>query len=87
MIVSVKKDFKIWKFCYHGNVTLIFYSILLRVTRRARSPNVQVFVTHTSHVCSQHSFGLTLKMNGMHRTRFEHARFDLLTLVIRSRVF
>ena len=39
-------------------------------------------ITHASHVCSQHSFGLPLRKNGMHRTQFEHARFKLLFLVI-----
>ena len=34
--------------------------------------NLQVvFVTHASHVCSQHSFGLPLTMNGMHKTQFD----------------
>ena len=28
----------------------------------ARNPNLQVFITHASHVCSQHSFGLPLRM-------------------------
>ena len=41
-------------------------------TRGARNPNLQVFITHASHVCSRHSFGLPLKMNGMHRTQFDH---------------
>ena len=60
---------------------------LLRATRGARNPNLQVVITHASHVCSQHSFGLPLRMNGMHRTQFDHARLDLLSLVIWSRVF
>ena len=36
---------------------------LLRATRGARNSNLQVLVTHASHVCSQHSFGLPLRMN------------------------
>ena len=28
------------------------------------------------HVCSQHSFGLPLRMHGMHRTQFDHACLD-----------
>ena len=48
-------------------------------TRGARSLNLQVVVTHASHVCSQHSFGFPLRTNG---TEFDHARFDLLPLVI-----
>ena len=50
---------------------------LLRATRGARNPNLQVVITHASHVCSQHSFGLPLRMNGMHKMEF-----DLLPLVI-----
>ena len=33
------------------------------------------------------ALGLPLRMNGMHRTQFEHARLDLLSLEIWSRVF
>ena len=43
---------------------------LLRETRGARNPNLQVVITHASHVCSQHSFGLPLRMNGMYITQF-----------------
>ena len=85
---------------------------LFRATRGACNPNLQVVITHTSHVCSQHSFGLPLnlvprvfglsdqkarrlwvrdqlplRMNGMHRTQFDHAPLDLLSLVISSHVF
>ena len=49
----------------------------LRATIGARNPNLQVVITHASHVCSQHSFGL--KMNGMHTTQFVHACFDDLS--------
>ena len=59
----------------------------MRETRGARRPNLQVVITHASHVCSQLSFGLPLMMNGMHRTHFDHVRLDLLSLVIWSRVF
>ena len=31
------------------------------------------------YVCSQHSFGLPLRMNGMHKTQFDHRCFDLLS--------
>ena len=60
---------------------------LLRATREARNPNLQVFIRHAPHVCSQHSFGLPLRMSGMHRTQFDHALLDFLSLVIWSRVF
>ena len=52
---------------------------LLRATRGARNPNVQVVITHASLVCSQLSFGLPLRMNRMHRTQFDHACFDRLS--------
>ena len=31
----------------------------------ARNPNLQAVITHASHVFSQLSFGLPLRMNGM----------------------
>ena len=43
--------------------------MLLQATRGARNPNLQVVITHASHVCRQHSSGLPLRMNGMHRTQ------------------
>ena len=55
---------------------------LLRAPLVARNPNLQVVPTHASHVCSQHWFGLPLRMYGMHRTHFDHARLDPLSLVI-----
>ena len=59
----------------------------LLATRGACNRNLQVFIRHASHVCSRHSFGLPLRMNGVHRTQFYHARFNLLPFVISSRVF
>ena len=41
---------------------------LLRAKRGAHNPNLQVRITHESHVCNQHSFGLQLRLNRMHRT-------------------
>ena len=55
--------------------------------KRSPHPNLQVVITHASHACSQYSFGLPIRMNGMNRTHFDHARLDLLSLVILSRVF
>ena len=55
---------------------------LLRAPIVARNPNVQVVITHTSHVGSQHSFEIPLRMNGMHRTQFDHKGLDLLSLII-----
>ena len=58
------------------------------MTRGARNPNLQVvIITHASHVCSQHLFGLPLKMNRMHRTQFDHALLKLQSLVIWSCLF
>ena len=51
-------------------------------TRGVRNRSLQVVITHASHVCDQRSFGLPLGMNGMHRKQFDHARLDLLSLVI-----
>ena len=56
--------------------------IKLRATRGARNPNLKVVITHASQVCSQHSFGLSLRMNETHTAQFEHAHLDLLSLVI-----
>ena len=68
--------------------TLMYFSTnVLRATRGARNPKLQVVITHASHVCSHHSFGLQLRMNGTHRTQFDHARLDLLSPVIWPRVF
>ena len=39
--------------------------LLLRATRGDRNPNLQVIITHVSHVCSQQSFGLPLRINRM----------------------
>ena len=54
---------------------------LLRATRGVYNPYLQVVITHASHVCNQHSFGLPLRMNGMYRTQFDHARMDPLPFV------
>ena len=59
----------------------------LWATRGARDPNFQVVIMHASHVCSQHLFGLPVRMCGMHRTQFDHTRLDLPLLVIWSRAF
>ena len=47
----------------------------------------QVVIAHTLPLCSQHSFGLQLIMNGMQITQFDHTLLDPLSLVIWSRVF
>ena len=35
----------------------------VQVTRGTFNPNLQVVLAYASHVCSQHSFGLPLRMN------------------------
>ena len=77
-----KYDTKKW-----SAVNLNQRSFLLRATRGAHNANRQVVITHAAHVCSQHSFGLPLRMYRMQRTHFDHARLDFLSLVIWSRVF
>ena len=47
----------------------------LWVIRGVHKPNLQVVITHASHVCSQHLFGLWPRMNGMHITQFDHTSF------------
>ena len=54
---------------------------------KVSNPNLQVVIMHESHVCSKHLFGLPLRMYGMHRTHFDRARLDFLSLVIWSCVF
>ena len=67
-------------------ISVVYKSIdnrrLLLAIRGAHNPNLQVVITQASHVCSQYSFRLLLRMNGMRKTQFDHARFDLLPLVI-----
>ena len=51
------------------------------------NPNLKVVVMHAMHVCSQHLFGLPLRMYGMHRTQFDHESppstpHDLITCVL-----
>ena len=70
--------------CWSFNILCSWF---LRVSRGARNANLQFGITHASHVCSQHSFGLPLIVNGVHKTQFDHARFYFLSLVICSRVF
>ena len=81
----------LWKKKALGNLKMTYWRSLLRSTsvsagdKRSPQSNLQVVITHASHVCSQHSFGL--RMNGMHRTQFDHALLDLLSLKIWSREF
>ena len=67
---------------FYQQICLIMIMSGIKAGSFSRNPNLHVVITHASHVCSQHSFGLPLRMNGMHRTQFDHARLDLLSLVI-----
>ena len=53
-----------------------WYLTLVSSNRASSNPG-QVVNEHASHVCSQHLFGLPLRMNGMHITNF-----DLITRVL-----
>ena len=64
------------------NRLCVFFLSYLPATRGARNPNLQVVITHAWHVCNQHSFGLPLRTNGLDRTQFDHARLEILSLVI-----
>ena len=61
--------------------SLLSLVFLLQASKGACNPNLQVVITHASHVCRQYSFGLPLRLYGMHRKHFDHARLDLLSLV------
>ena len=71
------REIKMYKYLINAVVILIARD----------NPNIQVVITHASHVCSQHLFGLPLRMSGIHRTQFDHVCFDHLPLVIWSHVF
>ena len=64
-----------------GGAVIVFsfrVALVLIAGDRRSNPNLQVDITHASHVRSQYSFGLPLRMNGIHRTHFDHARLDNL---------
>ena len=63
-------------------LTSIIITTLLQATRGARNPNLQVIIMHALHACSQYLFGLPQRMNGIHKTQFDHAHFNLLPLVL-----
>ena len=90
ILMQIKLIFT-WKGCALGLTlkvrVLELGSGLADDKRSPQSLNLQVVITHASHVCSQHLIGLPLRVNGMHRTLFDHAHFDLLPLVIWSRMF
>ena len=61
----------------------IFLTTLLRATRGARNLNLQVVIIYASHasfVCSRHSFGLPLRMNGIYRMQLDRSHLGLLSL-------
>ena len=66
-----------WVFCDFVGSLYMFLSAnrqkrLLRATREAPNPNLQIVITHASHICCQHSFEFPLRMNGMHGKQFDH---------------
>ena len=65
-------------------VIIIIIIIIIGGTRGAHNPNLQVvIIMHASYLCSQHSFGLPLRINGMHRTQFEPSiSRNVITLVL-----
>ena len=81
---------RLWKEKGLGNLKMTYWRSLRSISviagdKRSPQSNLQVVITHASHVCSQHSFGL--RMNGIHRTQLDHALLDLLSLEIWSREF
>ena len=67
-------------------VEVILHNDLLLAPLVTRNPNLQVVITDALNVCSQHLFGRPLRINGILEMQFDHAHFDLLPLVIFSRV-
>ena len=73
--------------------SVLLYCVLMRVffvvagdKRSPQSWSRLLLRTHHVYVVS-FRFELPLRMNGMHRTHFDHLRLDLQSLVILSRVF
>ena len=58
---------------YNTNIYQYILQLLLWPNRKAGNPNLQVAVMHVWHVCSQHLFGLPLRLYRMHRTQSDHA--------------
>ena len=80
-------------FCYHVVANLLVthgYACLylLLATRGTSNPNLQCVITHASYVCSQHSFGLPIRMNGMYINAISSCTFgpsiprNLITCVL-----
>ena len=70
-----------------GTPLQVQMTVMLQVTRGACNPNLEFAITHALHIhlCSQHSFRLPLRTNGMHRMQSDHVCLDYLSLVIWSR--
>ena len=62
---------------------------LLRETRGACKPNLQVAITRARRVCSQDSFVFVFhrRMNVIHRTQFDHAPLRTAVTCVWSRTF
>ena len=70
---------------YRGRVTFDLTPIMKKQTGNStsryekkllRAFNLQDAITHARHLWKKHSFGLPLRMTGMHRTRSDDACFD-----------
>ena len=77
LTVYESKVFFLWREIAGAAQNNNFCLMLLRARIVARNRNLQVIITHASHPCSQHSFGIPLRMYGMHKTHFDHACLDL----------
>ena len=89
-IIDLLATDKSWYFAQPRPIIANYFSntdLLLWATRGACNPNLQVVFMHASHICSQHLFGLPLRMNGMHLMQFDHMHSELISLVTWSYVF
>ena len=72
LIVYESKVFFLWREIAGAAQNNNFCLMLLRARIVARNRNLQVIIMHASHPCSQHSFGIPLRMYWMHKTHFDH---------------
>ena len=64
-------------------VNLLLKYYLFSFTFFFRNPNLKVAITHVRQACSQHSFGLPLRMNGLHKKKSNHsATRNMITRVL-----
>ena len=64
-------------------VNLLLKYYLFSFTFFFRNPNLKVAITHVRQACSQHSFGLPRRMNGLHKKKSNHfATRNMITRVL-----